>query len=231
MVRSPPMAYVEEVFPEEPIQAPPKHLLFTVPDNWQPPSSLLGEVTKAATVEQQGHNTMEAQLDEFPTCYIEEEVPKRWIFRMLHSQLATILPEPWRAIRRRRQRNRVRAQQWSSRAGNNKRGHEIKSGGTSKEGGEVLAPPPISTMQEQWHVPPPFFHPEHLELMFDLRSQMVDQVHRGTLMSQRIDMLYDAFSNAPAGQRCPTCAQPYVMPAREGTQDEDVDMATSEATG
>jgi hypothetical protein len=39
--------------------------------------------------------------------------------------------------------------------------------------------------------------PEQLELIFDLRSQMVDQLHRDTLMSQRIDMLFDAFSNAP----------------------------------
>jgi hypothetical protein len=38
MVRSPPMAYVEEVIPEEPIQIPLESLLFTVPENWQPPS-------------------------------------------------------------------------------------------------------------------------------------------------------------------------------------------------
>jgi hypothetical protein len=86
---------------------------------------------------------------------------------------------------------------------------ENRSGGKTREGGKVLTPPPISSMQEQWRVPPPFFHPEHLELLFDLRGQMADQVHRGTLMSQRLDMLYDAFSNAPAGQRCPTCAQPF----------------------
>jgi hypothetical protein len=45
------MAYVEEVFPEEPIQVPPEHLLFTVPDNWQPPSNFLEEATMAATEE------------------------------------------------------------------------------------------------------------------------------------------------------------------------------------
>jgi hypothetical protein len=69
---SPPMAFVEEVLPEEPLQIPPEPLLFTVPENWQPSSSLPGEVTKAVTVESQGHSTME----EFPTCYIEEEFPE-----------------------------------------------------------------------------------------------------------------------------------------------------------
>jgi hypothetical protein len=141
-----------------------------------------------------------------------------WPLRMLHSQLATILPEPRRAIRTRgsRQGNRARAQQWNNRAGQEtSEAAETKAGGTSKEGGEVLAPPPISIVQEQWRVPPPFFHPEHLELMFDLRSQMADQVYHGTLMSQHIDMLYDAFSNAPAGKRCLTCARPYAAASSE----------------
>jgi hypothetical protein len=92
-------------------------------------------------------------------------------------------------------------------------------------------PHPLSIMQDSWHVQPPFFHPEHLELMFDLRSQVADQVHHAILISQCIDMLYDAYSNMPAGQRCPTCAQPFVLPARAGMQEGDADMDTSAATG
>jgi hypothetical protein len=36
--RTPPMAYVEEVIPEEPIQFPPESLLFIFLDNWKPPN-------------------------------------------------------------------------------------------------------------------------------------------------------------------------------------------------
>jgi hypothetical protein len=75
-----------------------------------------------------------------------------------------------------------------------------------REGGMAPMPRPLSIMQEEWHVQPPFFHPEHLELMFELRSLVEDQIHRAMLISQRIDMLYDAYSNKPPGQRCPTCA-------------------------
>jgi hypothetical protein len=67
--------------------------------------------------------------------------------------------------------------------------------------------------------------------MFDLRSQMADQFYHGALMSQRIDMLYDAFANAPAGKIFPTCVRPYLLLAWDGSQDGDVDMATSEANG
>jgi hypothetical protein len=108
---------------------------------------------------------------------------------------------------------------------------EVVEGGTSKEGGEVLAPPPISIAPEQWRVPPPFFHPEQLDLVFDLRSQMADQVYHCTLMHQRVDMLYEAFSNAPAGRRCPTCARPYALPTRNEPHNKDLDKATSTPMG
>ena len=102
-------------------------------------------------------------------------------------------------------------------------------GGTTKEGGEVLAPPPISIVLEQWRGSPPFFHPEQLDLVFDLRSQMADKVYRGTLMHQHIDILYEAFSNAPAGQRCPTCARPYALPTQNRPHNKDPKKATSGA--
>jgi len=104
---------------------------------------------------------------------------------------------------------------------------EMQQGDTTREGGTVFTPPPISSMQNQWCVPPPFFNPRHLELLFDLWSQMVDQGHRGILMGQHLDMLYDAFSNAPMGQRCPTCVQIFMMLAKENDQDAD---ATYDAT-
>jgi hypothetical protein len=220
VARTPPMAYVEEVFLEEPIQAPPEHLLFTVPDNWQPPSDFREEAFLAATEEQQARDT-----EEFPTCYIEEEIPEELVSQEVapaagHTSDKSMESDQNEEAGMEQQREAAPGE-----------AEENRPGGMTREGGTVLMPPPISFMQEQGRVPPPFFHPEHLELLFDLWGQMVDQVHHGTLMSQRLDMLYDAFSNAPVGQRCPTCAQPFVMPARAGAQDNDVDMATSEATG
>jgi hypothetical protein len=39
--------FVEEVIPEEAIQLPPKNMLFTVPENWQPPTSFPEDETQA----------------------------------------------------------------------------------------------------------------------------------------------------------------------------------------
>jgi hypothetical protein len=43
-----PMAYVEETITEEPFQVPPGHFLFTVPDNWNPPSDFREETSMPA---------------------------------------------------------------------------------------------------------------------------------------------------------------------------------------
>jgi hypothetical protein len=64
---------------------------------------------------------------------------------------------------------------------------------TEVEGHPVLAPPPLTTLPDFCHAPPPFFNLEQLELIFELRRQMADQIQRDTLMHQRINMLYDAF--------------------------------------
>jgi hypothetical protein len=39
---------------------------------------------------------------------------------------------------------------------------------TMVEGGPVLAPPPLSTLPDFFQVPPPFFHPEQLVLVFEI---------------------------------------------------------------
>jgi hypothetical protein len=46
----------------------------------------------------------------------------------------------------------------------------------------VLAPPPLTTLPDFCHAPPPLFHSEQLKLIFKLRNQMADQIHRDTLM-------------------------------------------------
>jgi hypothetical protein len=65
--RTSPMAYVEEEIPEEPIQVPPESLLFTVPDNWQPPNHIPTSTSASAIIQQ----AQEAR--EETTCIIEEE--------------------------------------------------------------------------------------------------------------------------------------------------------------
>jgi hypothetical protein len=58
---SPPMAYVEEEIPEEPIMVPPDSLLYTVPDSQDPPST--SHSASATTCAMEG-----------VTCIIQEEI-------------------------------------------------------------------------------------------------------------------------------------------------------------
>ena len=70
---------------------------------------------------------------------------------------------------------------------------------------------------------PPFLHVAHLDLVFELRGQMADQEHRTLLMGQRLDMLLDAYSNAPTNRKCPTCAESFVIQARAVWQEDEGD--------
>jgi hypothetical protein len=54
--------------------------------------------------------------------------------------------------------------------------------GVEVEGHLVLVPPPLTNLPDLCHAPPHFFHSEQLELVFELRNQMDDQIHRDTLM-------------------------------------------------
>jgi hypothetical protein len=54
---------------------------------------------------------------------------------------------------------------------------------------------------------------EHLALVFDLRGHLSDLEYRARTMGQSMDMLLDAFSNAPAKRKCPLCAQTFAIPA------------------
>jgi hypothetical protein len=64
----------------------------------------------------------------------------------------------------------------------------------------------------------PLLHAEHLALVLELCGHMVDQEHRALLMGQRLDLLLDAYSNAPAKRKCPLCAQSFAIPARSTWQ-------------
>jgi hypothetical protein len=76
-LRTPPMAYVVEEIPEGGIpESIPEHLLFTVPENWRPPS----DFNPARWPFFGGDNT-DPQVGSSealpPPCYIEEEIPPK----------------------------------------------------------------------------------------------------------------------------------------------------------
>jgi hypothetical protein len=64
----------------------------------------------------------------------------------------------------------------------------------------------------------PFLCVEHLALVFELRGHMEDQEHRALIMGQRLDLLLDAYSNAPSKRKCPFYAQPFAIPTRSTWQ-------------
>jgi hypothetical protein len=59
------------------------------------------------------------------------------------------------------------------------------------------------------------FRDEHLAVMIDIRGHLADLNHRALLLGQRMDMLFDALSNAPAKRRCPLCAQAFAIPVHQ----------------
>jgi hypothetical protein len=69
--------------------------------------------------------------------------------------------------------------------------------------------------------PPPLLHPEHLNLIFEVRSMVDDQIFRAVRVNQRLDMLYAAYSSATPRRQCPTCAQLYAIPVRSGKETDD----------
>jgi hypothetical protein len=129
------MAYIEEEILEEPIQVPPESLLFTVSDDWHPPSHNPAS-TRAPT-------TMEGA-----TCIIEEEflhLDSAASIQNTDSQVGTVAEE-------------VKAVE------------AMDTLGVEVEGHPVLAPPPLTTLPDFCHAPPPFFHLEQLKLVFELRN-------------------------------------------------------------
>jgi hypothetical protein len=159
MAWSPPMAYVEEVTPEEPIQIPPESLLFIVPENWQPPSSFPEEYTKPTTTTHHYTNTMEEKMKEFHICYVEEEFPEELLHMACQDATLSAGYDPSRATEREEDPRKEEGAQGWSRTMEHQEGAEVgmqvatsevaeSLGGTMKEGGEVLAPPPISIAPE-----------------------------------------------------------------------------------
>jgi hypothetical protein len=51
---------------------------------------------------------------------------------------------------------------------------------------------------------------EHLELLFDIRQRQDEQVHGQRTIHQRLDLLFEALSDAPPQAQCPTCKQKFI---------------------
>jgi hypothetical protein len=54
----------------------------------------------------------------------------------------------------------------------------------------------------------------YLNLVFEIRDKLDDQIFRLGRMDQRLDMFFAAHSRAASKKQCPTCARPYSFPAR-----------------
>jgi hypothetical protein len=61
---------------------------------------------------------------------------------------------------------------------------------------------------------PPAADWDYLNLVFDIRSKMDDQIFRLAQIDQRLDMFFAAHSRASSKKQCPTCACTYTFPAR-----------------
>ena len=137
------------------------------------------EVNSLTAIENQERGSMaRGHCEELPTCYIEE-VP----YEELVSQGAITEGEHQEDIGAKDKGDVDVALEEAT---------KIETKVTLGEGDETPAPPSTRSMHEQIGVPPPFLHPTHLELVFELRGQMADQEHRILLMRQHMDMLFDA---------------------------------------
>jgi hypothetical protein len=67
------MAYVEDTAPDKPIQNSPEHLIFTVLDNWNPPT-VFGNETKLLDLGTSHSCREDEQAEDFRICYVKEEL-------------------------------------------------------------------------------------------------------------------------------------------------------------
>ena len=58
-----------------------------------------------------------------------------------------------------------------------------------------------------------------------------DLIHHTSLVNQRVDLLYNAYSDTQPGQPCPTCGQAFVLIAKSDDKDGEGDMDYAETTG
>jgi hypothetical protein len=68
----------------------------------------------------------------------------------------------------------------------------------------------VELMEEPPQLTPLQLSDEHLQLIFEMRQKLDDQAHIQRILGQRMDLLFDAMTEAPTNKRCPTCGQKFV---------------------
>jgi hypothetical protein len=95
------------------------------------------------------------------------------------------------------------------------------------EGNKELKPQKMQHAHQEMDVeqkfppPPPLLHPEHLNLIFEVRSMVDDQIFMVVHVNQCLDMLYAAYSSATPRRQCPTYAQLYAIPVKRSKEMDD----------
>ena len=67
----------------------------------------------------------------------------------------------------------------------------------------------------------PLLLPEKLQIIFEVKSLVEDQIFRAVCVSQCLDMLYAAYSSDTPKCQCPTCAQPFAILVRAIEANDD----------
>jgi hypothetical protein len=161
------MVYVEETVPDEPIQDYPEHLLFIVPDNWDPPTNVGNDAKPPAPG--MTHSSREDDLaEDYTTCYVEEE-----FLDNTEEKANTISGEPPEKT----------TQQ------DKQQGHQGGSANKSIRETDTQKLIRLSSTQEEWEDQPPLIHPEHLELIFETRSMVEDQIFRAIKINKHLDVM------------------------------------------
>jgi hypothetical protein len=55
------------------------------------------------------------------------------------------------------------------------------------------------------------FSVDQLQLIFDMRRDIVDQLFRQEVLNHRLDALFDSLSGELVNRRYPTCCQPFII--------------------
>jgi hypothetical protein len=87
---------------------------------------------------------------------------------------------------------------------------------------DCLVGPPFLNLDVDCDLSPPSpFSLKQLELIFEMKGYMMEQLHWYTLISKKIDMLFDALSNTRFKKRCMACTQPFALTPNDDTPQGD----------
>jgi len=60
-------------------------------------------------------------------------------------------------------------------------------------------------------IPQQSFFAKQMQLIFDLRRDVADQLHCHEILNHRLNMFFDSLSSEPGKKHCPTCFQPFTF--------------------